>query len=201
MPISLQGQVRPANNANPFYEEAKQIAALVATQFAAVRGAGAGIGPGSCCAGLAVTPFGGYLAANAVITTANYAAGAALPFAVCYGNSQMAAGGLVQGPVGGHAERAALTAAGLAGLGPWGGANHLLYIELAPCVPCQNWLAGGGGGVGNPYAAIYNPPPAATTLHVWWGWPYPGAGVVAMNVDHALPLIGAGSQLANIGGW
>lgn len=204
MPIAYF-QLIPGNAASPGYGDAKELARHTVAQFGAVRGAGVGIAGGSCCAALAVTPNpgAGYPAAA---TMAGFAPappvvpmyGAALPFGIVFGNSQLAAGGLVPILVGGHAERAALTAAGAGGLVLYSpGNNAVLFVELAPCGPCQVWLGGGGGGVANPYNGVINGA-GITTLNVWWRWPYPdGGGVAAMNAFHAqtLPI-----QLAQING-
>lgn len=124
--------------------------------------------------------------------------GAALPFSISYGNSQLAAGGLALGPLGGHAERAAITAAGNPGLLPSSpGNNGVLFVEFAPCAGCLAWLNGGGGGVANPYNGLINGG-GPITLNVWWRWPYPdGGGVAVMNAFHAMALP---AQLAQING-
>ncbi len=223
MPI-VANQLVPANAGLPGYAVAKELARQQVAQFGAVRGAGAGIGPGSCCAAVAVVPNAGagFPAAQALggfgaIPLGGAAPppifGAVLPFAVVYGNSQMAGGGLVLGPVGGHAERAALTATGNAGLAlHMVAANQaVLFVEMQPCGPCANWLNGGGGGVANPFNGVINGM-GAVTLNVWYRWSYPGppalpaigggaavltTGPVAMNAFHALALP---AELANING-
>lgn len=190
MPI-VQHQLVQANNALAGYGIAKELARQSANQFAAVRGAGANLAGGSCCAALAVAP-------NQQL---GFAAAQGLQYAVVYGNSQMAQGGLVNVLVGAHAERAALTAAGGQGGGGHGVNLYVvqneavLFVELEPCQGCANWLNGQGGGVPNPFDGIINGQ-GATTLHVWYRWPYPGGGgVAAMNVFHALALA---NQLADI---
>jgi len=112
--------------------------------------------------------------------------GAALPYAIVYGNSQLTRGGLDIDAVGGHAERVALNAANNLYLP---GNNAVLFVELTPCGPCQQWLASlqafQGGG--------------APTLNVWWRWEYPDwdaarnlggkerlDGLEAMKAFHAL---------------
>jgi hypothetical protein len=195
-------QLIPANAAQPGYMIAKELARQQVAQFGAVRGAGVGIGPGSCCASLAVAPnpgagFGASFAIAAFGVGPGVpppVLGGALPYAVVYGNSQMAAGGLVMGPVGGHAERAALTAANNAGLGLYMFAANaaVLFVELQPCGPCQNWLNGGGGGVANPFNGVINGlGGGAVTLHVWYRWTYPG--------PPALPVIGLAPALGITG--
>jgi hypothetical protein len=191
MPV-VYNQLIPANNALPGYNVAKELARQSVAQFGAVRGANAGIGPGSCCAALAVIPNNAYPAANALVTFAVQLNGAVipvyggpLPYGVVYGNSQMAHGGLVPQQVGGHAERAALTAAGGIAVHLQPGNNAVLFVELFPCGPCQNWLNGQGGGMANPYIPVFNAVFNAPTLNVWWRWPYPGGGgVAAMNAFH-----------------
>ena len=214
MPIVFN-QLIPANANQPGYAIAKELARQQVAQFGAVRGAGAGIGPGSCCAAAAVAPNAnaGFAAVKAVMgfgqvpPGGNVPAaitGAQLPYSVMYGNSQMAAGGLVPGPVAGHAERATLTNIANAGLALYMVANEaVLYVELQPCPGCVNWLNGvPGNGIANPFNGTINGA-GAVTLNVWYRWSYPnppalpmiGAipalnipGVVAMNAFHALLL-------------
>ena len=198
MPIVIN-QFIPANNLLQGYAIAKELARQQVAQFGAVRGAGVGVGPGSCCAAVAVTPNAGvgFAAASAV---AGFGAGAVpaaipgavLPYAVVFGNSQMAAGGLVEGPVGGHGERAALTNVVNEGLTLYMVAANqaVLFVELNPCADCAIWLNGGGGGVANPYNGVINGA-GAVTLNVWYRWAYPGAP--------ALPAIGAAPALAITG--
>ncbi|MBU2537704.1 MAG: hypothetical protein KKH22_04645 [Proteobacteria bacterium] len=228
MPI-VQNQLIPANAGLPGYAVAKELARQQVAHFGAVRGAGAGVGPGSCCAAVAVIPNPGlgFAAAPAVAgfgavppggVVPPAVAGAPLPYSVVYGNSQMAAGGLVLGPVAGHAERAALTNTQAAGLGL--GCLHMvapnqavLFVELAPCGGCAGWLNGvAGAGVANPFNGIINGA-GVVTLNVWYRWSYPGppalpaiAGVApalavpggaAMNAFHALLLP---AELADING-
>jgi hypothetical protein len=198
MPI-VYHQLTPANAAVVGYAVAKELARQVVAHFEAVRGLGVGIANGSCCAALSVVPAAGagFGAAQPLVGFGPApgvlpAWGApALPYAIVFGNSQIAAGGLAAGAIGGHAERAALTAAvggaGAAGLALYHPiANQgVLFVELMACVPCQTWLNGGGGGVANPYNGVINGA-GLTTLNVWWKWPYPGAGgVAAMNAFHA----------------
>lgn len=209
MPI-VYNQLIPGNVGLAGYAVAKELARQTVAQFGAVRGVGVGIGNGSCCAAVAMAlphppappPFPhasavtGYapLAPGAVYPLPTF--GAALPYGAAFGNSQLAAGGLALGPLGGHAERAALTAAGGNPLYTLpGGNNAVLFVELAPCAPCQAWLNGGGDGVVNPYNGMINGA-GAITLNVWFRWPYPGGGgVAAMTAFHALPLP---AQLADI---
>lgn len=179
MPVTIN-QLLPANAALPGYAVAQVLAIQSINQFAAVRGAGVGIGPASCCAAFGVMP-----------TPDFPQIGAPPPFAVTFGNSRVAAGGLDNGPLGGHAERCAITAAGNNGLAPI--VPAVLFVELAPCAHCATWLAGGGGGVANPY----NFGPAGATLHVWFAFPYP-AGVPAMEAFHNSPLP---VQLAAAAAW
>lgn len=210
MPIAYH-QLVPANAGNVGYAVAKELARQTVAQFGAVRWVGVGIAGGSCCAALAVAPNGvaGYPAAAAVagfgpapapggIAPAIY--GAALPYGIVYGNSQLAPGGLALGPLGGHAERASLTAANGIPLYMVAANNAVLFVELMPCGPCQAWLNGGGGGVVNPYNGVINGG-GPTTLNVWWRWQYPGdGGVIAMNTFHALTLAGQ-LLLINGPGW
>lgn len=224
MPLIFR-QLIPANAGQPGYQEAKELARQQVAQFGAVRGAGAGIGPGSCCAAVAVVPNAGAgYPARAAITgfgpiphggvVPPAITGGALPYSVVYGNSQMAGGGLVVGPVGGHAERAALTATGNAGLALYMPAANqaVLYVELQPCPGCQGWLNGViGTGVANPFNGVINGM-GAVTLNVWYRWTYPGPpalppiggapalnvpGAAAMNTFHGLALL---AELADING-
>lgn len=186
MPI-VYNQLVAANAALPGYEVAKQLALHSSVHFGNVDGAHAGIGFGSCRAALAVNPTPDVPVAAPLLL--NH--GAIHPnYGIVFGNSQIAAGGLGQGvlggPIGGHAERAALT--GAAGLNlftlniPAAPNNAILYVQLAPCPACQVWLNGGGGGVVNPFDGVINAANGGAnnvTLDVWWHWPYP-AGVAAM---------------------
>jgi len=218
MPIQYF-QVDPANAAQPGYNIAKELARQTVAQFGAVRWVGVGIAGGSCCAAVALAPAPG-IGFPAVQQMAGFGPppfgggfplpiyGGALPYAAAYGNSQLAAGGLALGPLGGHAERSALTAAAGAPLYVIPGTNDaVLFVELTPCGGCQAWLNGGGGGVANPYNGVINGV-GATNLYVWWRWEYPGpglpggmggqvvlGGVAAMNAWHALALP---AQLADI---
>lgn len=208
MPIVLN-QLVPANAGQPGYAVAKELARQTIAQFGAVRWVGVGIAGGSCCAALAINPNpgAGFPASQALLnfvpaappgTIAAPNFGGALPYGIVFGNSQLAAGGLALGPLGGHAERAALTAAaGMALYTLPGGNNAVLFVELTPCAPCQIWLNGAGGGVANPYNGVINGA-GATTLNVWWRWVYPDdGGVAAMNAFHAL---GLAAQLAQVNG-
>jgi len=189
MPVNTY-QLRPAQAGNPGYAVAKVLATATVNQFGAVRGVRVGVGDGSCCAAVAVVPGPGFPAVGNVGGT---------PFGVAYGNSAMIRGGLVVENVGSHAERAALTAAGANGLALFllPGTNHaVIFIELAPCPGCATWLAGGGGGVANPYAANLGPA-GPITLNAWYGWPYP-AGVGNMQAFHTTPV---GAQQATVNGW
>ncbi|MEW5804194.1 MAG: hypothetical protein AB1847_19025 [bacterium] len=212
MPVICQ-QLIPANAGLATYNVAKELARQTVAQFGAVRWIGVGIAGASCCAALAINPapaaffpagnpLMGFLpppAGVGVISVPNFGV-PALPYAIVYGNSQLAPGGLALGPLGGHAERAALTASVAAGMPlplyllPAGG-HAVLFVELHPCPGCLTWLNGGGGGVGNPYNGIINTG-GATTLDVWWKWPHP-AGVGQMNMFHQQ---GLAAQLAQING-
>lgn len=202
MPVVSAGptQVRPANNAVAMYQAAKELAALVDQQFAAVRFVGVGIAGGSCCAAVAVVPAPNWPAAVSALGNG------ALPFAVVYGNSQLLAGGLALGVAGGHAERAALTAANAAGLTLWTNANNaVLYVELPPCAPppinvpnCNAWLGLGGAVPAHPYAGAFMG--VVVTLNVWYGH----ANVAAMTAHHGLPLGPGGAvpnQINTVAGW
>jgi hypothetical protein len=169
MPIAYY-QLHPMNAAAPGYAVAIELASQVIAHFGAVRGSRVGIGPGSCCAAVAVQPGGGYFAAHHLVgfddryggaqsQTAMYET-AALPYAIVYGNSQLTVRGLDMDAVGGHAERVALNAARTLYVT---GNNAVLFVELTPCGPCQQWLANiqAFQGFGAP------------TLNVWWRWEYP----------------------------
>lgn len=168
MPVIVR-HLTPNNALQPGYATAQVLAQETVLHFAAVRGMNVGVGPASCCAALAVQPSHQF---------------PALPgqgFGVAFGNSQVAAGGLDQGPVGNHAERCALTAAGN---------NHLaltnpavMFVELAPCNGCLNWLEGNGGGVANPYDFG----PYGDTLNVWYAFDYPDVNQ-ALQAFHLLPI-------------
>lgn len=180
MPVFIN-QLTPANAAQPGYATAQVLADQAIRHFDAVRNVGVGIGPASCCAAFAVTP------------TNHFPAVGVHPYGVAFGNSRIAAGGLDQGPVGGHAERCAITAAGNNGLVPIA-PDAVLFVELAPCNGCAAWLAGGGGGgVANPY----NFGPAGANLYVWYAFAYP-AGVGAMAAFHNTTLA---AQLVTAAGW
>jgi hypothetical protein len=192
MPL-VYHQLIPANVGQPGYLVAKELAKQTVATYAPTRGVGVGIGGGSCCAALAVTnAFWG-----AGMQVAGFGGpwlnqpiwGGPLLYGVVCGNSQLAGGGLAMGPngpIGGHAERAALTIANGATLYDIGGNNSVLFVELDTCNGCHTWLNGGGGGVANPFNGIINGF-GATTLHVWWRWTYPGGGgVAAMNMFHGL---------------
>jgi hypothetical protein len=101
MPVHGPTLIRPPAPgvaAVAMYNEARELAALVDDQFAAVRGAAAGVGPGSCCAAVAVVPAPPDWPA-AVSLLGN----GALPFAVVYGNSRMLPGGLALNVAAAHA--------------------------------------------------------------------------------------------------
>lgn len=199
-------QLTTANSGLTGYAVAKELAKQTLAQFGAVRGSGAGIGDGSCCAAVAVVPANGF---GAVRPLTGFGAGGgnypppvygnqALPYSVAFGNSQLASGGLDLGPLGGHAERAALTAAGNNQLTLYllNGQDAVLYVELTPCNGCQTWLGGNGGGVANPFD-FQN---GNISLHVWYSWVYPGdgSGIAAMKQFHndTFP-----NQLATVNGW
>lgn len=179
MPVFIN-QLTPVNAGLPGYAIAQVLAQEAIRHFDAVRGVGVGIGPASCCAAFAVMP------------ALNFPAIAPTAYGATYGNSRVAAAGLDEGPVGGHAERCAITAAGNNGLAPIA-PNAVLFVELAPCGGCATWLAGGGGGVANPY----NFGLMGTNLYVWYAFPYP-AGVPAMVNFHNTPLA---AQLLVAAGW
>jgi hypothetical protein len=202
MPISYQ-QLIPANAALPGYVVAQELARQTVEQFGAVRGIGVGIGMNSCCAAVALVPApgAGFPAAAQLVAYGPAAPpggppvaafGGALPCGIAYGNSQLAMGGLAMGPLGGHAERAALTAAAGLPLYVDGGANAVLFVELMPCANCQNWLNGVGGGVPNPYNGVFNAVGGAnaTTLNVWWRWEYPAAGIAPGGIAGAFVPLG-----------
>lgn len=185
MPIVFN-QLVPANNGQPGYAEAKELARQTLAFYGQVAGLGVGIAGGSCRAAVAVVPAPPAFPAGQAI--AGFGApppgglpapipGAALPYSIAFGNSQLAMGGLAPGPLGGHAERAALTAAAGQVLYTIGGGNQaVMFVELTPCGPCQAWLNGGGGGVANPFNGVINGF-GPTTLNVWWRWEYPGPGL------------------------
>lgn len=190
MPIAYY-QLHPANMAQPGYVVAKDLSVQTAVQFGAVAGMGVGIGAGSCRAALAVVPDGNFPAAQALANVGPppgpltlpvpvWAPPPPLPYGIAFGNSQLAAGGLVLGPIGAHAERASLTAGGVAPPALYvlpGTNNAVLFVELTPCANCQAWLNGApGAGVPNPYNGIINTG-GPTTLNVWWRWEYPGPGL------------------------
>ncbi|MBN8835938.1 MAG: hypothetical protein J0I09_01640 [Sphingobacteriia bacterium] len=170
MPVTTH-QLIAANAANPGYAIARVLAVQAVQHFNAVRPAHAGIGPASCCAAFAVNaaPAAGFPALTGQVYSATF------------GNSQIAAGGLDMGPVGGHAERCAITAAGNNHLTPIAPVA-VLFVELSPCMPCGTWLGGGGGGVANPYN--FGAAPAGLDLHVWYAFPYDAAGIAAMVTFH-----------------
>lgn len=174
-------RLTPANAGQPGYAIAQTLATETVRHFAAVRSIGVGIGPASCCAAFAVVPAPGFPAVGGQ------------PYGVTFGNSRVAAGGLDQGPVGGHAERCAITAAGNNALGHIA-PDAVLFVELAPCLGCAVWLAGGGGGVANPY----NFGPAGANLYVWYAFPYDAAGIAGMEVFHNTALA---AQLAVAATW
>lgn len=176
-------QLTPANAGQPGYAIAQSLARETIRHFDAVRNIGVGIGPASCCAAFAVVPAPGFPAVGGQ------------PYGITFGNSQVAAGGLDQGPVGGHAERCAITAAGNNALGPIA-PDAVLFVELAPCPGCSVWLGGGGGGVANPYN--FGPLPAGANLYVWYAFPYTPAGVAAMAAFHNTALA---AQLAVAATW
>ncbi|WP_426454616.1 hypothetical protein ACP26L_18095 [Paenibacillus sp. S-38] len=194
-------QLVAANHNQTGYAVAKELAKQTLAQFGAVRGSGVGIGPGSCCAAVAVEPSQNIPAAHPLTgfggaTTPQYGS-TTLPYGVVFGNSQLAQGGLDLGPLGGHAERATLTAAGNYHLQLYllNQKDAILYVELTPCSDCQKWLSGGGGGVPNPFNFSTN----HLNLHVWWSFNYPGTtGVDEMNQFHndTLP-----NQLTTANSW
>jgi hypothetical protein len=171
-------QLTRGNSSGAGYEVARNLAEATIGHFGAVRGAGAGIAAGSCCAALAVQSA----------TQSGYSDLENQPHSGVFGNSRFASG-LVMGPVGGHAERAALTAAGNDGLSLYllpGSSDAVLFVELEPCRDCKNWLEGNGGGVPNPFANQLGAS-GNVTLNVWYIWPYP-AGVKSMGDFHTRSL-------------
>lgn len=224
MPI-VYHQLAPANNGQATYGVAQELARQTVVQFGLVRGIGAGIGNGSCSAAVAIVPGAGFAAVRAVVgfqpgvipgpprpgepTAVAYGGGGPLAYSIAFGNSRMAAGGLVNAMVGGHAERAALTAAPGAALHVVGGAHAVIFVELTPCAACQAWLNGAGGGVANPFNGVINGG-GGTTLHVWWRWEYPAVlpggmgaaialgGVSAMNAFHQSLGYAISGQLGHV---
>lgn len=191
MPIALH-QFTVAGAGQPGYYEALELARHCVEQyeFQVLTGPGGGIATGSCWAALAVQPNPGigWQAPGAVHVAGGLGATlAGLPYSMVFGNSRMAyINSMVNVPgappnFSSHAERNALVAAGGNGLALHTLAAHannsVLFVQLAPCGPCNAWLGGGGGGVPNPFAAAIG---GATTLNVWYRFPYPG-GVGAMN--------------------
>lgn len=183
--------------AQPMHAAAVQLATACAQHFAMIAAWHIGIGNSSCRAAVAVnSPF--------------YPAIIGQPFGAMYGNSQLAIQAIALGhggaALGGHAERAALSAGAIPGLPPVplytvvpgiGNLQAVLYVDLAPCLNCQFWLNGLGGGVPNPYNGIINGLGATTNLHVWYRWPFP-AGVAAMIAFHGNLLP---AQVGIIAGW
>ena len=184
--------------AQPMHAAAVQLATACAQHFAMIAAWHIGIGNSSCRAAVAVnSPF--------------YPAIIGQPFGAMYGNSQLAIQAIALGHggavLGGHAERAALSAGAIPGLPPVplytvvpgiGNLQAVLYVDLAPCLNCQFWLNGLGGGVPNPYNGIINGLGATTNLHVSYRWPYTPAGVAAMVAFHGNPLP---AQVGIIAGW
>lgn len=150
------------------YGNATGLRVAAHNQFGAVRNTRTGIAEGSCCAAVAVDP------------TAEFPALPGYAFGVVYGNSRIAAAGLDQGDLAGHAERCALTAVDNHGLTLWtsGNGNHVLFVELEPCDPCKRWLSAAGANAGpqNPFGPGLN-------LEVWYSLAYP-AGAAQMVQDH-----------------
>ena len=188
----------------PGYLAAMELARQCVDQFTLniMPGPGGGIANASCWAALAVVPNLAFPAPIAVNPAAPpgvpVGAWGALPYSIVFGNSQMhMIHALVAVPGfggGGHAERTALIAAGAAGCALYQLAglanNYVLFVQLSPCPPCAGWLAGGGGGVANPYVGAIG----GGTLHVWYRWPYP-AGIGAMNAWNGQ---GRGAKLVDI---
>jgi len=178
--------------AGPGRAEALDLARHCADQYALniMFGPGGGIAAASCWAAVAVVPGVAHPAlypVHALFAGAPIAPFAPLGFGAVFGNSQMVSirrRVTVPGYAGAaHAERAALRGAGIAGLALHAiAANQaVLFVQLAPCGPCNNWLNGvPGRGVANPFAAAIA---GAWTLHVWYRWPYPAgiANMVAWN--------------------
>ncbi len=202
MPVQFHGAVSAAA-ASAGKTIAKQLAGLCAQHFAHWRGIQPGLGGASCCAAVAINPLEGVAPA----ANSPFAGGGALAYAVSFGNSQMAAGGLVHTALANfpaHAERAAIaTASGTSPLytpnAPPNDHHFYLYVELAPCAPCQAWLAGtvNPGAAENPMGIRFAHG-SPDTLHVWNGWAYNDAGVNAMQNFHDQTIA---NQLAAIAGW
>ncbi|MGF7132917.1 hypothetical protein P3T40_004408 [Paraburkholderia sp. EB58] len=204
MPIILWQFAQAGAAISPGYAIAKELAKMCVEQyeFNVLTGVGAGIAQGSCWAAVATMPGPGFPAESAVTTAAPLGTtGALLPYGAVFGNSRMAsirtrvpvpglvgAGGF--NAVSNHAERNTLLVASNNGLALYadpalaigGFAHYVLFVQLAPCVPCMAWLA---NGAKNPVAATIAPGGPAT-LHVWYRWPYP-AGGGAMWTWNALP--------------
>lgn len=207
MPIALH-QFTVQGAGQPGYYPAAEMARQCVDQHAlqAIGGPGGGIGNGSCWAAVATVPtlaFPAPLAVNPAAPPGTGTGMAALPYAMAFGNSQMATiaanvalPGLVMPSS--HAERNALIGAGANGLAlyqPGGAANTaVVFVQLAPCGGCAAWLAGGGGGVANPFAAAIG---GVLTLHVWYRWSYDNAGIAAWGAWQALSRA---NKLADING-
>jgi hypothetical protein len=192
MPIALWQFAQPLAAIAPGYAVARELARICVEQyeFNILTGPGAGIAQGSCWAAVATLPGAGFPAERSVTTAgALGATGAVLPYSAVFGNSRMASirtrvpiPGLVAAggfnAVSNHAERNALLAANNNGLAlhglpipPAGFAHYVLFVQLAPCPHCVNWL----NGAANPFSAAIGPGGPAT-LHVWYRWPYPAGG-------------------------
>ena len=213
MPIAYY-QLHPWNENYPGYAVALELARQTVSVYSAVRGIGVGIGPGSCCAAVAIQaapPY--YPTAHQLLafdtappygpnsTVAQW--GAPTGYAVVTGNSQIGMHYMAPDVLPGHAERVALYAAGGRPLyllpAPAPANNAVLFVELAPCGMCQNWLNGAPAPPPNPYNGVINGG-GPITLNVWWRWEYPAwplppvmhsveplGGVGGMNAFHQLP--------------
>lgn len=158
--------------------------------FNLLPGPGGGIAAMSCWAAAATVANGaaGFPQEHAVNAAGPLGAtGGPLGYGAVFGNSRMAAiaaavavPGMPAAGFSSHAERNALVTAGANGLALYTPiANQaVVFVQLAPCPGCANWLGGGGGGLPNPWGpAILG---GALTLHVWYRWAYNPAGVGQM---------------------
>ncbi|WP_163997097.1 hypothetical protein [Pyxidicoccus caerfyrddinensis] len=190
MPIT-SFQLTPANRVQATYGVAKELARQSTAQYGAVRGAGAGIAGGSCCAAVASQPAAKLPAAHELLgfdSKGGPLVGNALNYAIAFGNSRLAQGKLDPDAEGNHAERVALNASGA--LFMVAANTAVLFVELTPCPSCQTWL----NSANNPYHAALTRALNPVNLHVWWRWAYPSApGLAAMNAFHDVPTASRGT--------